>query len=117
MTRISVGDASMTNILARQGADLRAQVQRAAQEVATGRHTDIGQVMRGDLSPLLAVDASLARLAAYRTNTTDAAFRAVYEIDPQFNLVEHLEHVAELYGVTVFSEDMLAHFLGVAPLR
>ena len=75
MTRISVGDASMTNILARQGADLRAQVQRAAQEVATGRHTDIGQVMRGDLSPLLAVDASLARLAAYRTNTTDAAFQ------------------------------------------
>ena len=75
MTRISVGDASMTNILARQGADLRAQVQRAAQEVATGKHADIGQVMRGDVAPLLAVDASLARLAAYRTNTTDAAFQ------------------------------------------
>lgn len=75
MTRISVGDASMTNILARQGADLRAQVQRAAQEVATGKHSDIGQMMRGDVAPLLAVDASLARLAAYKTNTTDAAFQ------------------------------------------
>lgn len=75
MTRISVGDASMTNILARQGADLRGQVQRAAQEVATGRHSDIGQMMRGDVAPLLAVDASLARLAAYKTNTTDAAFQ------------------------------------------
>lgn len=75
MTRISVGDASLTNILARQGADLRGQVQRAAQEVATGRHADIGKVMRGDVAPLLAVDASLARLAAYKTNTTDAAFQ------------------------------------------
>ncbi len=75
MTRISVGDASLTNILARQGADLRGQVQRAAQEVATGRHSDIGQVLRGDVGPLLAVDASLARLAAYKTNTADAAFQ------------------------------------------
>jgi flagellar hook-associated protein 3 FlgL len=76
MTRIAVGDASMTNILARQGADLRGQVQRAAQEVATGRHADIGKVMRGDMAPLMAVDASLSRLAAYKTNTTDAAFHA-----------------------------------------
>ncbi len=75
MTRISVGDASLTNILARQGTDLRGQVQRAAQEMATGKHADIGQVMRGDVAPLLAVDASLARLSAYRTNSTDAAFQ------------------------------------------
>lgn len=73
--RISVGDASLTNILARQGADLRAQVQRAAQEVATGKHADIGKALRGDVSPLVAVDASLARLAAYRTTAADAAFQ------------------------------------------
>jgi flagellar hook-associated protein 3 FlgL len=75
MTRISVGDASLTNILARQGAELRGQVQRASQEVATGRHSDIGATLRGDFSPLLAVDASLARLAAYKSNTSDAAFQ------------------------------------------
>ena len=74
--RISVGDASLTNILARQGADLRAQVQRAAQEVATGKHADIGKALRGDVSPLVAVDASLARLAAYGTTAADAAFQA-----------------------------------------
>lgn len=73
MMRISVGDASLTNILARQGADLRGQVQRASQEVATGKHADIGAVLRGDFSPLLAIDASLARLSAYASNTTDAA--------------------------------------------
>lgn len=75
MTRISVGDASLTNILARQGAELRNQVQRASQEVATGRHSDIGAALRGDFSPLLAIDASLARLAAYKSNTADAAFQ------------------------------------------
>ena len=75
MTRISVGDASLTNILARHGAELRGQVQRASQEVATGRHTDIGAALRGDFSPLLAIDASLARLLAYKSNTADAAFQ------------------------------------------
>ncbi|MFN3577004.1 MAG: flagellin [Tabrizicola sp.] len=73
--RVSVGDASLTNILARQGADLRAQVQRAAQEVATGRSADIGKALRGDFSPLLAVDASLARLAAFKSTAADAAFQ------------------------------------------
>lgn len=75
MTRISVGDASLTNILARQGADLRAQVQRASIEVTTGRQTDIAQALRGDVAPLLAIDASLSRLAAFKTTTTDAAFQ------------------------------------------
>ena len=72
MMRVSVGDASLTNILARQGADLRGQVQRAAQEVASGKHSDIGATLRGDFAPLLAIDASLSRLAAYRSTTTDA---------------------------------------------
>lgn len=76
MMRISVGDASLTNILARQGAELRGQVQRAAQEVATGKHADLGLTLRGDFSPLLAIDASLSRLAAYHSTATDAAFQA-----------------------------------------
>jgi flagellar hook-associated protein 3 FlgL len=73
MTRISVGDASLTNILARQGAELRATVSRTAQEVTTGRHTDLPKALRGDVSPLLAIDASLTRLQAFRTTTEDAA--------------------------------------------
>jgi len=75
MTRISVGDASLTNILARQGAELRANVQRASAEVTTGRQSDIAAALRGDVSPLLAIDASLARLAAYKTTAADAAFQ------------------------------------------
>jgi flagellar hook-associated protein 3 FlgL len=75
MTRISVGDASLTNILARQGAELRAQVSRASQEVTTGRPADLAKTLRGDVSPLLAIDASLTRLQAFRTTTQDAALQ------------------------------------------
>lgn len=73
MTRLSVGDASLTAVLARSGAELRGQVQRAAQEVATGRHADIGRTLRGDLAPVLAIDASMARLQAFGRAATDAA--------------------------------------------
>ncbi len=75
MTRISVGDASLANILARQGADLRGQVLRASQEIASGNQSDIAASLRGDVSPLLAIDASLSRLSAYKSNTTEAAFQ------------------------------------------
>lgn len=76
MTRVSVGDASLTNILARQGAELRGQVQRASQEVATGRHSDLNRTLRGDLSPILAIDASLSRLSTYGRTTADLAAQA-----------------------------------------
>lgn len=75
MTRVSVGDASLTNMLARQGADLRARIQQAATEVTTGLPADLGKALRGDVGPLLAIDASLARLAAYKRTATDAAFQ------------------------------------------
>jgi flagellar hook-associated protein 3 FlgL len=75
MTRISVGDASLTNILARQGANLRAEVNRAAQEVTTGHPADLPQVLRGDVSPLLAIDASLTRLQGFKTTTQDVALQ------------------------------------------
>lgn len=73
MTRVSLGDASLTNMLARQGVELRSQVQRASQEVATGRHADIVRTLGGDLAPLLAIDASLTRLRAFASTTSDAA--------------------------------------------
>lgn len=76
MTRISVGDASLTSILRRQGAALKDQLQRASTEVVTGRHTDLGASLRGDFSPLLAIDASLSRLSAYRSTTQGAAQQA-----------------------------------------
>lgn len=75
MTRVSLGDASLTNMLSRQSAALRSAIQQASNEVATGRHTDLAQSLRGDVSPLLAVDASLKRLEAYKATAGDAAFQ------------------------------------------
>ena len=94
MTRISVGDASLTNILARQGAELRAQVQRASAEVATGRQSDVAAALRGDVSPLLAIDASLTRLAAFKTTAADAAF----QIAAQQSAISGLSSLAK--GIT-----------------
>ncbi|WP_309665997.1 flagellin [Tabrizicola sp.] len=74
MSRMSVGDASLTSILQRQGAFLKGEVQRASTEVVTGRQSDLGAGVRGDFSPLAAIDASLARLAGYRSTTADVAF-------------------------------------------
>jgi len=76
MNRISLGDASLTNILARQGAALRTQVQQASIEVSTGRPTDLAKTLRGDVSPVLAIDATLARLSAFKTTAADAALHA-----------------------------------------
>ena len=81
MTRVSMGDASLTNILARQGAALRTEVQRASAEVTTGKYQDIAQALRGDVSPVLAIDASLSLSSStsvcsflFRTSTSFASF-------------------------------------------
>jgi flagellar hook-associated protein 3 FlgL len=99
MTRLSLGDASLTAILARSGADLRAQVQRAAQEVATGRLADLGKSLRGDLAPVLAIDASLARLEAFGRAATDAATQAAAQ-------------QAALSGLSALTEGITVTLLG-----
>lgn len=104
MTRISVGDASLTNLLARQGAQLRAGVQQAATEVATGRPTDVGQALRGDFSPLLAVDASLARLKAYGRNTAEAALHTA----TQQSVIGGLSGMAVDLGTSILRSKDLA---------
>ena len=76
MTRIGLGDASLTSILQRQGAFLKAEVNRASTEMVTGRHSDVAASVRGDLTTLAALDASLGRLSAFRSASTDARFLA-----------------------------------------
>ena len=76
MSRLSVGDASLTSILQRQGAFLKGEVQRASTEIVTGKLTDLGSGVRGDFSPLAAIDASLARLSGYKSAVADVSFFA-----------------------------------------
>ena len=45
----------------------------------------------------------------------DEVYRAVFQVDPDFNLSAHLERVREVHGLTVFADDMLDHFREVGP--
>ena len=52
-----------------------------------------------------------------RVPDADEIFRGVFNVDPGFNLSAHLDHVSEVYGITPFADDVLAHFSEVGPLR
>jgi DNA-binding beta-propeller fold protein YncE len=51
-----------------------------------------------------------------RVEDADAAFRGVYEVDPEFVLADHLAHVQATYGLVVFTPEMLDHFRTVGPI-
>ena len=51
-----------------------------------------------------------------RVPDADEVYRSVLELDPDFNLSAHLDRVRELYGLTVFADEMLAHFSEIGPL-
>ncbi len=76
MTMISLGDMAQSTMLRRQNTALKADMQAAANELTTGKVADIGRAVRGDFSALAAMDASLARLGAYRGATTEAGMMA-----------------------------------------
>lgn len=76
MTMISLGDMAQTLMLRRQNAALKSEMQAASNELTTGKVADVGQALRGDFSPLAAIDASLARLGGYRAATTEAGLMA-----------------------------------------
>ena len=73
MTLSSIGDLARSFTLRNQVTQLKAELERRSQEVTTGRTGDIGRAVRGDFTPLTALDATLARLDAFRSVTTEAA--------------------------------------------
>jgi flagellar hook-associated protein 3 FlgL len=70
--RIGTGDMALTTLLSRQSSTLRAELNTRMAEISTGRHGDMGAAVGGDFSALAAIDHSLARLAGYKANTTEA---------------------------------------------
>ncbi len=76
VSRVGHGDASLTSILSRQSASLRAEIVRRSTELTTGLHRDMGAAVGGDFSALAAVEHSLARLKGHAANTTEAALFA-----------------------------------------
>lgn len=66
----------LTAALARQGAGLRADLQRASTEMTTGQKADAGAALRGDFYGISAIDHSLARLRGYKATTSETALLA-----------------------------------------
>lgn len=73
MTLASLGDLAQSFTLRRQTVALRSDLQSLATELTTGKVSDAGRHLSGDFSPLAAIDASLSRLGAYRSATSEAA--------------------------------------------
>lgn len=53
----------------RQGAELRADLQRTSSELTTGISLDPGKKLRGDFSGLASIDSALSRIEAYASTT------------------------------------------------
>ncbi len=51
-----------------------------------------------------------------RIEDADAAFRGVFQVDPEYVMTDHLAHVEQTYGLVVFTPEMLDHFRTVGPI-
>lgn len=72
MSSISLGDLAQTFMLQRRGAELKADMTRLNQEVATGQVSDIKSVLDGNVTYLTNLESDLKTLAGYRVATTEA---------------------------------------------
>lgn len=73
MALVSLGDMAQSFMLRRQNLALKSDMQTLALEMTTGRHSDMTKENGGDYSPLSALDATLSRLKAFGSVTTEAA--------------------------------------------
>lgn len=68
----TVGDLARTLVLRTHQARLNATVDNLAVEIATGFVTDKASHLGGDITQLLSIDSTLAKLETYRVNTSEA---------------------------------------------
>lgn len=73
MNGVLSSSSFLSAALARQGAGLRADLQRATTEMTTGKTTDAGAALGGDFFALAGIDHSLARLKGFRSTTSEMA--------------------------------------------
>jgi flagellar hook-associated protein 3 FlgL len=71
MALVSLGDMAQTFLMRRHTTEAKAALQRHLTEVSTGQAADLTAQVRGDHSALNGIDASLARLQAYASVTTE----------------------------------------------
>lgn len=65
MALSGIGDLAQSLSMRRHNAELRASFQTLTEEIATGRHSDLTEAVRGGFRPLAGLEASLTRLSGY----------------------------------------------------
>lgn len=71
MSLVSLGDLAQSFVMRRNMGQVKAELQILTQEMTTGVSADTVRHTGADLGPLNAISASLARLAAYHSATTE----------------------------------------------
>lgn len=71
MTMVSIGDLARSMMLQRHTTATKADVSRLAEALASGRHKDQAARSGGDLSPLAAIESTLARIGSW-TSAADS---------------------------------------------
>ena len=71
MERVLSSMPFLSSALSRQGAALRAEIERASTELTTGQAADTGRALGGDFAALAGIDHSLSRLAGYGAVTAE----------------------------------------------
>lgn len=76
MSMIGFGDLAQSYVMRQHMTQAKAELARHAQELTTGKAADTARHLAGDLGPLLALDATLARLDGYGAVTRELALFA-----------------------------------------
>jgi len=72
MTAIGVGDLAQSFQLRRDNARLQESFRTLANELSSGRRSDLGRAVSGDFGPLLGIERGLKAVAAFETSAGEA---------------------------------------------
>ena len=73
MNYVSFGDLALTYQSRRDNVQIKTDLQRLSQELASGQRSDISTDGAGDYAPIVGLERSLKANAAYATSTAEAA--------------------------------------------
>ncbi|GGG78751.1 flagellar hook protein FlgL [Salipiger pallidus] len=97
----TVGDLARTLVLRTHQTRLNSELDKLGVEIATGFVRDSAEHLGGDITSLLSIDRSLAKLDAFRLNTSEASFLTSTMQNTLGEIQDRMEHVS---GVLVSAE-------------
>ncbi|QDC08373.1 hypothetical protein FHY55_03555 [Oceanicola sp. D3] len=73
LTQLGHGDLARLFQMNRSNHDVKSEMNRLSQELATGRKSSIAEAVGGDFAPITSIEMTLSRNAAFQTASTEAA--------------------------------------------